>query len=360
MNTKELIQKSWSKLQEAYSLAISSKAPSRRHPTIEAIIGGNAKTYKYILITALAAKAAEEQVNPLCLQVAANKPGAYDARSVCHKCLVPFERRYLNNVLGGSNEPFLNKPARFSMLRKSNPTRGGKAKISQEQLIDFLSQVTSSKIAFEFLTQAISYVLTIKVAQKSLPFYFSSSASGDHAKVYLISSELLKKNNGGEILTLVVASLYEMYLHEIYDKYRVDSHNVNQSGSSSKQVSDIDLYLCEDLFLCNEIKDKEFSIEDVEHAVNKTKEAGCRKLNFIYGMRVTPNHQEVYKYQEKELETGFLLNVISIQNFLSTILSLTRNVDAHFFAHSLASIARMNNYSQDTMAYLAKVLSRFR
>ena len=41
-------------------------------------------TYKYILVTALTAKATDESVNPLCLQAKSALPGAYDARSICH------------------------------------------------------------------------------------------------------------------------------------------------------------------------------------------------------------------------------------------------------------------------------------
>ena len=37
-------------------------------------------------------------------------------------------RIFLGNRLGGSNEPFLNKPARFTELSETNAVRGGKNK----------------------------------------------------------------------------------------------------------------------------------------------------------------------------------------------------------------------------------------
>lgn len=81
-------------------------------------------TYKYILVTALTAKATDESVNPLRLQAKSALPGAYDARSICHGVIVPFDTEVLNKALGGSNEPFLNKPARFPELSTSNAVRG--------------------------------------------------------------------------------------------------------------------------------------------------------------------------------------------------------------------------------------------
>lgn len=92
------------------------------------VLNGNHKTYKYVLVNGILAKATSNKVNPIALQAGAPFSGAFDARSLCHKVVVPFERDFLNNVLGGSNEPFLNKPARFTHLSKDNAVRKGKDK----------------------------------------------------------------------------------------------------------------------------------------------------------------------------------------------------------------------------------------
>jgi hypothetical protein len=84
---------------------------------IKVVLQGNHKTYKYILVNGLLAKATNESINALALQAGAPLKGAFDARSLCHNVLVPFERDFLQSALGGSNEPFLNKPARFTHLR---------------------------------------------------------------------------------------------------------------------------------------------------------------------------------------------------------------------------------------------------
>lgn len=88
---------------------------------INQVLSGNHLTFKYIMMTALLSKASFPRINPLCLQKGSSLKGSYDARSICHNVLVPFEREKLSNALGGSNEPFLNKPARFKELDVSNP-----------------------------------------------------------------------------------------------------------------------------------------------------------------------------------------------------------------------------------------------
>ena len=93
-----------------------SKHPSKVSSLIDFVLDNTHLTYKYILVTALASKAADESINPLALQAGSALPGSYDARSVCHGVIVKFEMTELGKALGGSNEPYLNKPARFIMV----------------------------------------------------------------------------------------------------------------------------------------------------------------------------------------------------------------------------------------------------
>lgn len=93
--------------------------------SIDFILKGSHKTYRYVLVTALLAKSVNKDVDILSLQAKDSSVGAYDARSLCHKVIVPFERSTYPNSLGGSNEPFLNKPARFQRLAMTNAVRSG-------------------------------------------------------------------------------------------------------------------------------------------------------------------------------------------------------------------------------------------
>src|SRR5690606_38688350 len=87
---------------------------------VKKVLNGGHKTYKYILVNAILAKATNNNIDTLSLQAGAPLEGACEARSLYHQVLVPFERDFLQNALGGSNEPFLNKPARFTHLSTNN------------------------------------------------------------------------------------------------------------------------------------------------------------------------------------------------------------------------------------------------
>ena len=66
--------------------------------SIQTVLKGNHKTYKYVLINGLLAKATNDKINALALQAGAPITGAFDARTLCHKVIVPFERDFLQNA----------------------------------------------------------------------------------------------------------------------------------------------------------------------------------------------------------------------------------------------------------------------
>ena len=113
---------------------------------ITTVLRGTHKTYRYILVNALIAKATNSKVDALSLQKGDGKGGKFDARSLCHKVLVPFEKLKLPGCLGDSNEPFLNKPARFVSLSTHNAVRAGKDKETLENLITVLSSNTYKRV----------------------------------------------------------------------------------------------------------------------------------------------------------------------------------------------------------------------
>jgi hypothetical protein len=69
------------------------------------------RTYHYVLTTQLVAKLAAPSLDCRCLQASRGGEGAFDARTIAHNVIVPFDRAN-NNVLGGSPEPYVNNPLR--------------------------------------------------------------------------------------------------------------------------------------------------------------------------------------------------------------------------------------------------------
>lgn len=272
-------------LYRAYEQAKRSPANSCSHKAfVDFVLDNTHLTYKYVLVNALLAKATNPEINPLCLQKKSVLPGAYDARTICHKVLVVFEKEQLGKALGGSNEPFLNKPARFTDLDKTNAVRAGNDKDILDSLCDNLPTIETATDAFECLIYAITKLLKVKEQKAALTDFSIAEdfSNTETIQLFRFIDKLLEQNCEGEILTLVVAGLFEQFLKDCED-YSVEVHPVNESGASSKEVSDLDIYLDGALYVSNELKDKEFADHDLTHAADKVIAAGKMEMNFIVG-----------------------------------------------------------------------------
>jgi hypothetical protein len=147
----------------------------------------------------------------LSLQAGADVDGAYDARSLCHSVLVPLERQLLNRSLGGSNEPFLNKPARFPTVSSSNPVRAGGDRQLLLILHKILSQIKTSEQAFSALCIAVRSALRRQTALSELLPKFSNSADS-HLKIIEFIEEFVTRSIEGQVAAIItgVSCLYTL------------------------------------------------------------------------------------------------------------------------------------------------------
>jgi hypothetical protein len=325
---------------------------SKHHTLVDFVFDNTHLTYKYILFTALAAKATNENINPLALQAKSELSGAYDARSICHGVIVKFEMTELGKALGGSNEPYLNKPARFPELSKTNAVRRGRDQEILHRLCDDLPKIKSSEEAYDSLVYAIQKLLVIK-AQKELITNFNILTSNtDAARLYKFIDTLLRENHEGEILTLVIAGLYELYMESICDEYFVDVHPVNQSGASSKEISDLDVYKNGVHFLSNELKDKPFNDSDLRHAADKVAISGKNQMHFIVGRHSGYDHTLINECISDYLAKGFVINVVPVDCFVLTLLNLIENTDVDRYVKYILQTAVETKFKEKTISFI--------
>jgi len=281
---------------------------------IKEVLGGNHKTYKYILVNALLAKASNSNIDPLALQAGAPLTGAYDARSLCHQVLVPFERDFLQNALGGSNEPFLNKPARFTHLSVDNAVRKGRDKEILGLLITTLPKINSSKDAKEYLSCALEF-LNKRIEELKGLNESEIKYSPTLVEIYEFIYRFMENSFEGEAAAIVVGALEKIYHTRQKGEFKVIAHKVNQSGASSKEAGDVDIFKNEQFQYAVEVKDKNFTAYDLEHAFKKIIESGGQKGEFVYGPNAAFD-EEVIQAKLDSLESkGFMTLFMDIYSF---------------------------------------------
>lgn len=297
----------------------TTKLTAKQQSDIKSIILGTHLTFRYLLITALLAKVTEPKIHMRSLQTGASLEGAYDARSLCHKIWVPFEHDYLDCKLGGSNEPYLNKPARFPSIAKTNPVRGGNDKALLDRLYDLLEALNvlppaEHREAFLYAMSLIQSRDGATVGDLDL-----SPVTMSVVRVKKFFNLFLASAFGGETAVATVGAIMAVRFGK---GYQVEVHPANQAGSSSREIGDIDIYEGKRLVLPMEVKDKNFIQTDVNHAVSKAKRV-CERMLFVTGHRaVSDQDDKLDALVSSYANAGFDLAFISIEHLIQTELSL--------------------------------------
>ena len=342
-------------LDSAYQNALKYPNSTCKHKDfIDYVIGNTHLTYKYVLFTELLSKATDESINPLCLQKKSTLPGAYDARTICHKVIVPFEMEILNKALGGSNEPFLNKPARFPDLSKDNAVRRGNDQEILYSLCDNLPTIKTSVDAYQCLIYLLCKLIRIRDEQQRLTVFSIEDSTNLPSKLIRYITEALKMSYEGEILTLMVAGVYHLLYRQTPDTI-VEVHPVNQSGASGREVSDLDIYIGGNLILSNELKDKNYAETDVRHAADKVISAGGNRMLFIEGPRGESDSHFENIIENEYMHRNFMLRILSYQMFFSAMVSSLQEIDCEEFVRFILKTAHETKFKEEVIAYLDKL-----
>ena len=321
---------------------------------IKTIIQGKHLTFRYVLVTALLGKATNLHFNDLALQAGAVIEGAYDARSLCHGVVVPFERQFLNRSLGASNEPFLNKPARFPTISPSNAVRAGKDRALLLILYKVLSEVETSEQAFNGLCTAVRSAIARQTDRIEL-FPQPSESPDSHLKVIEFVEAFVTKSIEGQVAALIVGTILSLYVEPL-EGFEVIIHPVNQSGASSNEVADIDIKKNEKIFVAVEVKDKVFNVQDVDHSAFKAHQYGLKSLTFIIGVHgacVGSSLENVAQtvFQEQGVNVIF----VDLISFVKSLIALCPSLSFTTFFAKLQDCATTIRVKDDVLEHLNRI-----
>lgn len=347
-------------LAEATELAREKayRLPREMETKIEQIIGHTHLTYRYILLNGMLAKATNPRSDPLALQAGAPLAGAFDARSLCHSVVVPFEQTVLEKRLGGSNEPFLNKPARYTHLSTDNAVRRGKDRTTLERLIAVFELVNEHENGMDALVAVLARILELESRVVTFDEGRFEDLASKRAMGQLCSS-LLSRSCEGESLALVVAMLFELVSVSHGGGLQVSSHPANQSGSSSNEISDIDVFEEDGKTprYCCEAKDKVFTRADIDHAAGKVAESGHSSMLFVYGPNARTRESMPAIVREYEAK-GFDLTFVSADDFAAGVISLAPPVSWGWMKDILNKHLGLMRAKEETLSHCRDALAK--
>ena len=278
---------------------------------LKSILVSKTKSYRYVLPTQLLCKSVDPSLDCRSLQASYEAPGAFDARTIAHQVIVPFDKT-CNNVLGGSNEPYVNNPLRHPAVTREYRLQQ-KNKNDWDVLVDLLTEVESrgdefAKLAFD----QVLYEIRCLLEDAQVIYPVPSRVSLDD--IIRLVDAFISERSGGERLESIATSLFQTIAETFHVFDKIKRTKVNASDASSGMISDIECYWKGRLVLLVEVKDASLNLVQLDSKIDVVRAKHIREIIFIAQKGV---RQEMQKMFDKRISQEFKSGQnIYITNFI--------------------------------------------
>ena len=233
--------------------------PEPVQDAIEATINGGTKTYRYVLPTQLLAKVVEPRVDVHSIQVADDSPGAFDARSISHGVIVPFDQAN-ESVLGGSREPYLSNPVRVPRVSNERASTQ-RDRAGWARLVTVLDWAEEHPDRAEDLFHAV--LLAIRARLETVSVVYPEPSRISAPRCLELVAAYVASQSGGDRYEAVATALFRVIGRRWNTWDRVERAHVNASDASTGQVMDLDCY-AGDVLVCGvEAKDRDLTLVEL-------------------------------------------------------------------------------------------------
>ena len=263
---RALLTKAWG------DIAATSRPPAKMQQLIENVLGSSDVTFKYLLVTGYLAKCANTAAHARAIQVASSLTGAYDARSLCHKVIVGFEKSK-GNLFGLSNEPYVNKPARHPEHDGDNNQL--RNRLGAKTLHNALEAAQVSTPAEVYL--GLVHILRLGSINAANEKQVLCDTKVNLGHVLGFIKTFLEETDGGCRLVAVWGA-FQQLLSEEGD---IKVYSPNASDFFGKTSGDVEVYYDDVLVSASECKQRPLNLDDVNHGLKKSRDKGVPEYLFV-------------------------------------------------------------------------------
>ena len=278
------------------------------------------KTYHYVLVTQLVAKVTNPQLSARSIQGGAGIPGSFNARTLCTKAIVPFERIQLDGALGRSPDPYVSNPLRVPLLIGQGRSSKGDREM-WDKLCEVIDAVENGSAE---LTKDVFRQVLLEIYRKlgTTDIKYDVPLRASLANAVAVMEDFIREQSGGDRPLALTAALFQV----IGDSFRlfknVRREKINTSDRASGQVADIE---CQDndgrVVIAVEVKDRTITVSDFEEKLTSTRQEGIREVFFV-SARGNRQPDGMPDRLEKEFAAGQNLYVFNLIDLARSILAL--------------------------------------
>jgi hypothetical protein len=288
---------------------------------IVACLTSATKSYHYVLPTQVLCKCVDKRLDCHSLQAAYKKPGAFDARTVAHDVIVPFDHAN-HRVLGGSGEPYVNNPLRCpAVIKKYRGQQKNKA--DWDNLIAVLDAVENAPSAgfpgqvFDQIMAEVYRLLAGVQVVYATPNRVSLKQTAE------LVSRFTADKSGGDRLETVCTALFRAVgaAFGLFDDIR--RQKVNAADAASGMGADIECWFKGKLALLVEVKDRSLTLTQLDAKLDVARVKRISEILFLAERGVEAGEtQQTDERIKSEFASGQNIYVSNFLDFSTGILIL--------------------------------------
>lgn len=288
---------------------------------VRACLTSSIKSYHYVLPTQILCKAVDPSLDAHSLQAAWGVPGAFDARTVAHKVIVPFDQAN-NRVLGGSPEPYVNNPLRYpAVLPEYREQQKNKADWDKlVRILDIMEQTDDASFTrrlFDQVLLEIHRLLADVVVVYPTPNRVSLSATS------LLVDKFLSDRSGGERAEAVATALFRTIGDEFSIFDDVKRGKVNAADAATGMLADIECWFDAKIVLLAEVKDRTLTLTQLDAKLDAARAKRISEILFLAERgKALPDAEDIDQRIEAEFSSGQNIYVSPFPEFSLGILIL--------------------------------------
>jgi hypothetical protein len=341
----QLLQDAWHEIEAAAARGSLSDVITDPQviDSVQRCMNSTVKSYRYVLPTQLVAKLADPSLDCRCLQAARGGPGAFDARTVAHKVVVPFDRAN-HSVLGGSPEPYVNNPLRVPEVSPAfrAPQKDKSTWDDLCCLLDGVEAAANTAYTRDLLRQTL-LALYRRLGQTPVTYPAPRRISLE-ATLHLID-EFLSQRSGGERFECVTAALFQA-LGDTFGLFqRIERSKVTTADTSAGLLADVQCVDAEGKIVwLVEAKDQELTIRQLQDKLPGIRAKAVAEAFFLTAS-LPANHElgTVDQLIRHEFISGHNIYTMDLRSFSRVSLALLGEAGRRRFLQLVG--AQLDQYS---------------
>jgi len=321
---------------------------------LEKVFLSKTKTYQYAVVTQLLAKLVDPMKDARCIQKLEGDadPSRFDARSLCSKVVVPWERE-VGSPLGLKDDPYVNNPMRVSDFAMTYQHKQ-KDKKTWAELVGLFEYVQAHPTVVRSLL--LQTLLRIRVLREEQAVKFPTPQRASLQDTLAVTHAFLKTKSGGARSQVVGFAVFDAMRKTwgIFDE--VITSSVNASDASSGKPADIVCRRAGEVIMACEVKDRDLNIEMLHGTITNARLEKVGELFALIRGKDASHEKELTSRIDREFKHGMNVYLLESDSFLALVLALIGEAGRQHYLKSIEEGMLMMNLPYESKRDWSKLL----